>query len=760
MPDAPSNAMEHLEIDADSEFAKTFVSDMLTQIQTAYNDTTDWRADRQTDYEYENGMRGKQNPDVPFPGAPDIRPRTSLAFKRQWVGDFVAPVVESPNIVKFSGGGAAAQRQQDFWNFVFRSGVRGFRKTVNGAASRFMGPAGNCVVKVTYDYTTHVYTRTEAVPTELKAIVTATDEQINLLETKQQVQISAGELMGQPQPAASSGTEPPSNSGAAGGQQSGAAPPLQQIEQLRQLPLLAVAKRYDYDLDDPTDKERAEKVLKQIRAAKRKDDVVMAVVERAEFPLKYKVIDHCCDILVPPGTLDIQDAPWVAELMLYDERGLRDEEACGKFKNVEDVIGDKERMGATLNQTDGTSSLPVEAQQMRQWRDIVQGLAQNSDTKNMYPVWEVHCWIPRNEIEAFNGSEPSDDASYVRAVIDFSPYASAEHCILRMMAHPYDYEGEYNWPYIQGLFNDMGEGFYSGLGIAALLRPFEQEEIECKSAAVARDIMAAAPLTVWNENLLYGETSTPEERRLPGFNMSCQGDPERLLKVFQMPDLGTPLHADANRNRIAGKEMIGIGDTSQLPNYERPPNRDQVNSVLQPMNSIKLWEMKNFLDMWSDIFRMSFLLMKQYYFLDNKWKSRPFVDEQTDELREILEADFQHDFIIKAGGTPSMVDERQLAAQALSWMQVFGMNPQFAWMVNPTEFGPDISNLMLPAVFSKKWIKKPKDAAAANQQFMQMQAQAMAQAMANKQKRQGASTQAAQPQLPGNNIGTTKMGVT
>jgi len=219
------------------------------------------------------------------------------------------------------------------------------------------------------------------------------------------------------------------------------------------------------------------------------------------------------------------------------------------------------------------------------------------------------------------------------------------------------------------------------------------------------------------------------------------------------------MHNDDARNLAFSKEMVGIGDGSQLPPTVEPPTAAQVQSVTVPMNAIKLWEMDAFLDMWSQLFEMAFLLLKQFYFADSPDGKKTYVDEQTDELREIAESDFQHDFIIKAGGDPSMNDQNMMMQSAVAWMQMFGMNPNFAWMVEPTEFGPDISQMMLPGVFAKKWLHKSQNPQQDRQQFLQMQASALAQRQANQQKRQGASQQAAMPGVGGKNFGSMRMGM-
>jgi hypothetical protein len=767
MPDTTpvQKTQDALKIELSEADKLEFVTGAMAEISQATNDTTGWRSERELDYQYEHGLIGKMHPDLPFEGAPDIRYCTSKMYKRAWMGDFISPVLDVQNTVKVSGGGGSkAATMQEFYNNLYKVRVRNFPKIVRSAASRYLGAAGNCIIKVSYDYTTQKSTKADANLFDLKLAIKAIDLQIKSLDINarilgQEPLINNAEqppMEGQPSP----GDTPANSINPGSAQPSSSA----QIEALKKTPLLLVAEKYKYNLDNPNDKARAESVLSQLRAG---EDVVVAIIERALCPLKLTVMDHWTDLIIPAGTLDIQEAPWLAELMIYDQKQLRDEESSEKFKGVDEMIQSVElvngltRTGDTekAEQNAGVDqNLPMEAQQARDFRNLVQGLTQGINMTNKYPVIEMSCWIRRKVIDRFNGKLDADDDSYVRAIVDFCPNAEPKKAVLRMMEHPNDFEGMFNWNYIQGISNDMGEGVYGGEGIPRLNQPFEKEELESGNAALARDIMAAAPLTIWNGNLLYGDVSTPEERRLPGHNMTVEGNPENVLKIFQMPDLATPLHADVQRNRVRGKEMVGIADTSGLPNYDRPPTTGQINTVTGPANSIKTSEIKNWLVMWGDVYLMAHLVLKQYYFRGVGANESHFTNEMTGEDLKITPEDFAPNYIIKAGADPSVLDNQQLINNGIAWIQLIGINPSLAPYSKPSEWVPDMSSLMLGASRTQKWTpSNPQERQAREQMFIQAQAEAVAAKQANQKKREGASTQV--KQLPGQNSGGVGIGI-
>lgn len=755
-----------LAIDLNAELQAKLVTRAMEQIQKAWDDSAPWRAEREMDYAYEHGLVGKQNKNLPFEGAPDISRRTSMLYKRQWIGDFIAPVVDVPHIVKISGGGKRAQTMQEFYDTMFKVSVRNFPRLVRAAASRYLGAAGNCIIKVSYDYTTQKSTKAETVPEDLRLMLKLLEQQESVLSTHAKI---TGAMMGAPaQPEVATSPDAPSDSeqpaesdteqpaegesGPAAAEQPESAIS-GQLEQLRAQPLQLVAARYRYDLDNPEQRALAEDVLRQIRAG---EDVVTAIIERALCPLKLSVIDHWSDLILPGDCADIQESPWVGQLLIYETHDLRAEEACGKFKNVEELISSSDSIGAELAASE-EGKLPSEAEQSRQYRKLVQGMSQNVSLEGRHPVFEFHLWMERSEIERFNGKVDSDDHSMVRAVMNFSPYGDRKKSVLRIMEHPNDFEGMFNWPFVQGRCNDMGEGVLCGEGIPKMNRPFEIEEIESDSGALARDLMAAAPLTVWNENLMWGDVSTPEERRMPGHNMSIQGNPENLLKVYTMPDLSSQMHAWASRNRQLGREFIGIADTSGLPNYDRPPTSGQIATIAGPANSIKAAEIKNWLSMWSDVYLMSHLVLKQYFFQGTGANESRFTKESTGEEFVVTPQDFAPNYIIRAGGDPGMVDEQQVINKIMLWIQLIGDNPKFAPFSFPAEWVPDVTALLLGASRTQKWSPPPQDRERYQQMFMQMQAQLMEARQANQQKRNGASTQV--KQAPGANAGNVGIGV-
>jgi hypothetical protein len=200
-----------------------------------------------------------------------------------------------------------------------------------------------------------------------------------------------------------------------------------------------------------------------------------------------------------------------------------------------------------------------------------------------------------------------------------------------------------------------------------------------------------------------------------------------------------------------GGEFIGIADTSVLPNYDRPPTVGQIQTITGPANSIKMSEIKNWLNMWSDVFLMAHLVLKQYYFQGTGATESKFVKEATGEELAVTPMDFAPNYIIRAGGEPGMADEQQNINKAMAWIQLIGDNPKFAPFSQPSEWVPDMTAMLLGASRTQKWTPPPQDREKYQQMFLQMQAQILEQKQTNQQKRQGASTQV--KQAPGASMG-------
>lgn len=719
------------------EESADFIQEFMPQVEKAINDRQQWANNIAECYMYEQGRIGKPSPDLPFPGSSNIRPLTSLGFERQLVPQFVASVWDAPHVVHYMGGMNSDSRQEQFCDWQFKAEMPDFWSTLNAAAWRLIGAPGTCWIKATYDHKKQSVTHTEAINEEMRLTIKMLEDS---LAAKKKGMVAPAVAEGGPemQPAPQAAPQPMNE---------------------MPTPLEIIAQNYGWDITDPIHKKRAESVLKQIKDDE--TDILVAIIERTiGSPLKLTVIDNHNDIITPWFPLTEQESPWIAEWMVYDHRQLKDEAACGKFKNVDAIIEDTKtyRSGVQNFNTSGNSAQRnPQSNMLMQFRNLVMGLSSDTNLEKYVPVFEIQCWRPRSWIARFNGLV-EDDETEVRCVINFCPTADPKHAILRAMEHPYDFDGAFNWNYVQIKYNDNRTGIYCGVGIPNLVNAFEREEIVRMNAAIDRTTLMTCQDEYFNGQAFPGGAPI-NRQRVPGQRFEVMGDPSQAVFIPSRPDLASPLHGEEMRLRQRAKELAGVPDLSGLPSYDRPPTKGQIEATVAPQITVQSHEIKNWLHGWTQVFRMCHSLNKQFRFAGAPSDAGiRFTNIASSAPTFISEEDFAPQFIIRAGGDVNRMDDQQQAQKELAWSQIIGNNPVNAPMVNRYEMVAGITHSLIGPIKAQKWINPPKQAEKYQQQFMQMQAQAMAAAMANKKKRDGGAGEQPASQMGGSNLGNLTMG--
>lgn len=706
MPEPTSQLMQNaLDADIDAKMGEDFIEEFAPQIEKAIDDRGAWAENAATYYLYQMGQIGKPNPDQPFVGSADLRPLRSLGYIRRILPNFVSSVWDAPHVARYVGGGTADSRQEQFVDFVFKSEMPDFWDTLNAAAWRLLGPAGTCVLKVSYDYKTQAQTKVEPVTDELRESVKAASAQAKTLNTTPE-----------------------------------------------KLKLTLIAAHFKWDLDDEVGKKRAKSVLKQLD-----DDtteVITAIVDKpCGSPIKVQCLDNHTDFITPWDPRGFQDSPWVAEWQIYDHRQLKEEQACGKFKNVDEIIEDTQlwKDGDQKSPSGKGASRGEEGERFQTFRNLVQGLLADTSLARHVPVFEIHCWRPRSWIARFNGLV-EDDETEVRCVVNYCPTARKERAILRAMEHPYDFDGLYNWPYVQIKYNDSRDGIYCGMGVEALTNALNQEEIIHKNAAIDRVTLATCYDEYFNSRAFSGNPPI-NKPRMAGQRHSVMGDPSQAVYIPQRPNFSDAHDIKAQQMTQDGKELVGVADLSGMPAYQEPPTKGEIEYRTAPSINIQGHEVKNWLNGFSQIFRMVHMLNKQYRFADAGTDVFQFTNEQGAAAAYITQADFAPRFIIRAGGDVGRMDQEAEARKLIAWKQLYADNPAYAPIVNAKEVYDIGTNMLIGPIAAQKVTNPPQQIEQFQQQFMEMKAKELAAMETTKQK--GGSKKP--KQMPGVNMGSIMM---
>lgn len=653
---------------------REFLSDLNAAVESARNDREGWEQQLVSNYEWRKGQIGRPFPDLPFRGASDLRFPLIDKYIDTLKSSFFLSVIDAPHTMRFLPLWNPKQAPQagnlELFEDAYFLDDNEWRRTVAVLLDRLF-EQGRCVAKITHEY-----------QCEPESVVKTRDEVKQALTGLEAQRLAM---------AAQTGAKPkPVTDG-----------------ELREL----LAEEFEWDLENPIHKKRADDAVRQIRDQSLKE--IKIIRDRIASKVKVRPVHELVDVIVPLNCGALADAEWVAHDQKYTPRQLRQmsDGVGGPYRNVEEVI--ERCRGKT-----GDENTPKE--ELESAQEQAERVDDGGSDEDQITVRELCCWVPVKEIERFNDKTFGNDETPVRAVLTYCP--GAFDIPLRLMELPYEHG---RWPFEECTFRFGRLRYYDCQGVPQRMEAIAAEYNISRNAAINHATITLCPPVVVSKAAKINASSFRQVGQVLQSNIPA----DQAISMPRFPDISSGFEVQAQSLEQFTNEYLGMPDL-RMRGYDRPPTAAQVNQVSAPAGALMRYDLEHFHDFLGRVFRQVFELQKQYMFALGEQKYEFANPSSPDQGLVVTKEDFDGKYVIQSGADLQRLDDTLNAQMMFIAYQAAMNQPQIAGMVDPYQVNYTFFNKTLGPIVARQWMKSRKEAEVAQQQFMQQQAMAAMQQQA------------------------------
>lgn len=289
-----------------------------------------------------------------------------------------------------------------------------------------------------------------------------------------------------------------------------------------------LANRYGLDPENEQDEQTIKKILDQFAKGKK---IIKFVTEEVK-SLPNVLIPMPEKVYVPKDTTDINKATRITNEFFMSEHELLQ-------LALNDVLI-KERVKKVLamkNVVKGETDIN------EQQKDVLEGVANSSDSGETYRIWETVIW-----------RQPAENKPFEKWVFTyFADIANPEESIIQYMRYPYEYEG---WNYVKSDNELLDERYRSSRGIPEQIRAIQEFMERSVNSMLIRDEINNAPMyTVRNNANLVSDNV----RFIPGQRINVN-DHDDIKQLSSASNIDLSSERIAQMLKAYAEEYVGIPD--------------------------------------------------------------------------------------------------------------------------------------------------------------------------------------------------------